>query len=212
MNRNSRTTLLVVGGALIGVGIGYLAAYEEARRLYMRITRDEIQSVRDTYRLLRKEPPYDDPRTAVKAYNERLDELDYGRNTHLTVVESKDSVEVEEKEEVVEVEGGEKDVSKDQPYVISVEEFMDGGEEYDKLTILYFNKDDTLVDERDQVIDDVEGVVGPDALDSFGKGSDDANIVYVRNNSLSVDFEVVYDPRSYKEVVLGIRPNPDPSD
>lgn len=92
--------------------------------------------------------------------------------------------------------------SEDHPFIISVEDFMDD-DEYTRQTIVYYEEDDTLVDDRDQVIPDVEGTVGSDALTKFGTGSSDKDIVYVRNNALDTQFEVVRNKGSFTEVVLG---------
>lgn len=89
------------------------------------------------------------------------------------------------------------------PYVIPIAEFFQDKEEYQKLTITYYEKDDTLVDERQSPIPDVEGTVGKNFAEQFGDRSDDANIVYIRNNRLDCDFEVVRDSGSYISTVLG---------
>lgn len=90
------------------------------------------------------------------------------------------------------------------PYVIPVEEFFQDKEDYAKLTITYFEKDDTLVDERNSPIPDVDGTVGARFHEQFGYKSSDANIVYIRNNRLEADFEVVLDKSSFTETILGI--------
>lgn len=89
------------------------------------------------------------------------------------------------------------------PYVISYDEYFENPKDYDQRTITYFSKDDVLVEERDTPIEDVLGIVGPNALDQFGHGSNDPNIVYVRNDHLSMDFEICWDPDSFEETVLG---------
>lgn len=91
------------------------------------------------------------------------------------------------------------------PYVIPVDEFFGDEESYDKLTITYFKKDDTLVDERNSPIKDVESTVGPTFAENFGNKSNDANIVYIRNHRLEADFEVVLDESSFTETILGIK-------
>lgn len=89
------------------------------------------------------------------------------------------------------------------PYVISREEFDENPKDYDQRALTYFSKDDVVIDEQDTPIGDVLGLLGPVALDQFGNGSHDPNIVYVRNDFLSMDFEVCYDPDSFEETVLG---------
>ena len=91
------------------------------------------------------------------------------------------------------------------PYIISVDEFFQDEEDYEKLTITYFKKDDTLVDERNSPIADVEGTAGLKFAENFGSKSNDANIVYIRNRRLSADFEIVLDKSSFTETILGIK-------
>lgn len=90
------------------------------------------------------------------------------------------------------------------PYWISVEEFMANDKGFDQITISYFEGDDTLVDERQQLIPDVEGTIGAEQLQMFGKGSQDKSVVYVRNEKLGSDFEVVKEDGSYSVMVLGM--------
>jgi hypothetical protein len=99
--------------------------------------------------------------------------------------------------------------SSDTPYVISVEEFQHDRQDFDKTTITYYDLDDTLCDEREQPIPDVDYVVGRDSLEHFGDRSDDPNIVYVRNEKLGTDYEVMRDMRSYTSAVLGYDDEPE---
>lgn len=95
------------------------------------------------------------------------------------------------------------EISAGRPYVISVDEFMNDNPEYDKTTITYFEGDDTLCDEREEIVPDVEGVITTDALAHFGNMSNDRNVVYVRNDRISTDFEIIRDKRNWHEVVAG---------
>lgn len=95
--------------------------------------------------------------------------------------------------------------SSEKPFVVTTQEFFeDDDDDYSRITITYWEEDDILADEREQMIPDIDALVGHDNLKHFGKGSDDENVLYVRNDKIKADFEVVRDPRSYSEVVLGI--------
>lgn len=96
--------------------------------------------------------------------------------------------------------------SPEEPYIISEDEFSMERKEYDKVTLGYFTVDDTLCDENDVPIDDIERVVGRDALSNFGRYSRNPDIVYVRNEFLEIDYEIMRDEQSYEEVILGVRP------
>lgn len=92
----------------------------------------------------------------------------------------------------------------DKPYIITHDEYFAGEENYETISLTYYEMDDTLVDERDQPIEDVESVIGEDHLVRFGSGSKDKNVVFIRNVALETDYEVVKSKGSYLEEVLGM--------
>lgn len=95
-------------------------------------------------------------------------------------------------------------IADDIPYIITQEEFSNEMLFYDKSTITYYSVDDVLVDENEEMISDVDSTVGDTALTSFGEGSNDPDIVYVRNEKISTDFEVIRVFKSYSKDILGI--------
>ncbi len=98
----------------------------------------------------------------------------------------------------------ENDLQYEEPFVISREEFDEGYPHFDKITITYYAEDDVLADEQDEIIPDIEAVVGHDSLSRFGDMSDDDCVVYVRNGRLGADYEIILTQESYSESVLGI--------
>ena len=90
------------------------------------------------------------------------------------------------------------------PLLYLESEFDEGYPHFDKITITYYENDDVLADEQDEVIPDIEAVVGYDSLGRFGDMSDDDCVVYVRNRRLGADYEIVLAQESYTESVLGI--------
>lgn len=91
------------------------------------------------------------------------------------------------------------------PYLISHEEFYNTETEWDKLSITYYEEDDTLTDENDRHVDDIEYLIGEKHLDFFGlRSGGDKNQVFIRNPQISTDFEVTRHAGSYTEIVLGI--------
>ena len=83
------------------------------------------------------------------------------------------------------------------PYVVSPEEFGEI-DDYETISLTYY-ADQVLTDDDDNVIHDVEDCVGFDSLSHFGEYEDDA--VYVRNERLKTDFEILLDQRTYAEVL-----------
>lgn len=74
------------------------------------------------------------------------------------------------------------------PYVIPPEEFGNDADEYDLISLNYY-EDGVLADDWDDVIEDVDRVVGKDSLTHFGEYEDDS--VYVRNDRLKCEYEIL---------------------
>ena len=96
-------------------------------------------------------------------------------------------------------DGEEVDYGMDRPYVISPDAFADS--EYVTASFWYF-EDGILTDEDYNVIEeeDIEELVGKESLEHFGDYPDDPDTVYVRDDSLKVDYEICRDNRCYSEI------------
>lgn len=94
-----------------------------------------------------------------------------------------------------------------EPYVIHVDE-REGEGVYSSVTYTYYAGDDVVCNERDEILDvsDRERILGETNLDRFGHGSNDSNVVYIRNDQLEMDIEVVKSPNSYEQEVAGFEP------
>lgn len=93
--------------------------------------------------------------------------------------------------------------SDEEPYIISVEEYMQSENGYRQFTLTYFEGDDTLVDEHEKPVDETAKYVGDNNLKRFGHRSRDRNVLYIRNEKAELEFEVIRSQRSYTEDVLG---------
>lgn len=114
-----------------------------------------------------------------------------------------DDIEDEENEWDNDEEYIDEEAKAEGPFIISIDSFQNEYESFSKNTLTYFEKDGVIADDRDEVIVDYLAYIGDEALDSFGEGSDDPNLVYVRNLSKEADYEIVKDPTAYQETVLG---------
>lgn len=90
------------------------------------------------------------------------------------------------------------------PYVVTREEYDENEDQYEQISLTYFGFDDVLVDEDEKSIDNIEEFVGKHNLQRFGHGSGDPKIVYIRNESREMDYEVLRSDGSYSEEVLGL--------
>ena len=90
------------------------------------------------------------------------------------------------------------------PYVISVDEYMADEPDYSKTSLQYYSEDDVLTDETDGIIRNIGRLVGDSFLVSFGDRSGDKNVVYVRNESRQMDFEISLNEGSFAHMVYGV--------
>lgn len=91
----------------------------------------------------------------------------------------------------------------DQPFVITKEEFDNNETDYEQSALTYYDGDDVLCDPNDKPVDDIEMVMGHANVTRFGHGSGDPNVVYIRNNHLTLDFEVTFSEGKFAREVLG---------
>ncbi len=85
----------------------------------------------------------------------------------------------------------------EKPYVITPDEFGEF-ESYTKISLTYY-ADKVLADENDEIVEDVDEVVGFESLNHIGEYENDS--VHVRNDMLKCDYEILLDQREYSEVL-----------
>lgn len=185
MNKGRTTSFI------FGILFGGAIMYHFVEKKYKRIADEEIQSVKDTFQ--KNMQDFRDE-TIKKSNDKKLNpknDWDYGpvetdpdyecAVNNLGYVSYSDS----------EKEGRKMTVPK--PYVISPEKF---GEEddYDEVTLTYY-ADKVLTDEDDDVIEDIDELIGKESLNKFGVYEDDA--IYVRNEARRCDYEICLDEREF---------------
>lgn len=82
------------------------------------------------------------------------------------------------------------------PYIISEEEY--GDSDNDETCLMYYN-DKILADDYDNIVSDPEDVIG-DALQEFEK-DEFVERVYVRDDSLEMDYVILRSEKDYKDIV-----------
>jgi hypothetical protein len=96
----------------------------------------------------------------------------------------------------------------DEPYVIHQDEFKNSQHGYDQTTYTYWAADDVLTDTDNRPLPHSDLIVGQENL-KWGHGTDDIDVVFVRNDKLNLDMEICRDHRSYEQEILGIHPQAD---
>lgn len=93
-------------------------------------------------------------------------------------------------------------IDRTQPYLIDDREYTDEFPHHDKVSLYYYRDDDVLCEEdNEEPIDDIEGTVSYDALSVL----DMQTTVWVRNEPLGIDYEIIGVRGSYSESILGVR-------
>lgn len=77
----------------------------------------------------------------------------------------------------------------DVPYSISPSEYANTNLYFDKDELYYYAVDDVLVDDNENPIDDINGLVGDGFKVAIGEYED--NVAYIRNESISTDYCII---------------------
>lgn len=169
-----------------GAGVGTAITWQFFKNKYKRIADEEIASVKEYYKHPREEildvAEESSELPEIIEDDSETEEVEYKNlaNNYNTITNEND---IDEKGGNNMAEG---------PYVIKPEEFDTVG--YDVVSLTYY-ADKVLVDEDDNPIEDIDYLVGEDSLDHFGEYEDDS--VFVRNDDLKTDFEILLDEASY---------------
>ena len=173
----------------IGAGVaGWFASkvyYDKKAQVVIETGRDPIDKKED-----KKEP--DIPK--FKSPEEKLADYNSMKSIYTQALAKYNYTIPEEEEDEKSDEAPEE--KPDGPYLVT---HMQWGEAngYDKIDLVWYEGDRILADYDNNIYDMNE--VGDDFMDSF----DDNDCAHVRNDSYSRDYEIVSDPRTYREVATG---------
>jgi hypothetical protein len=94
---------------------------------------------------------------------------------------------------------------KTKPYILDHDEFFES--DLPSVTLCWYEDDETLADEQDELVPNPETIVGAGNLQRFGSGSRDPNVLYVHNPTYEVNYEIVKQTGSYAEQHYGFTDN-----
>lgn len=175
-----------------GAAIGSLIAWKISKKRYEKLMQEETEELREYYtgKLERLEGDLDEYvnewNEAEEEYERKLSKLGYTDYSGM---------------------GDDRDNDREvddiyRPYVIMPEEFGNNMD-YEMVSLTYY-ADGVLADELDNIIEDVDDTIGEDSLNHFGQYEDDS--VFVRNDRLECDYEILRDERRYVDVAGPIDP------
>lgn len=197
-----------------GAAIGSAVTWKVVKTKYDRIIQEEVDSFKEDYAKCMAN--MSEQKSDEEATDDSEDESDYtypdGTVRQINWEELEDLDEDEEDDDPEDYQndyaklvdqytngkGGPEEMAKDvakAPYVISPYDFgeLDG---YHQIELTYY-ADDILEDDDYNIVNDVDELLGSKALTTFGEYEDDA--VFVRNERLRTDFQILRDYRTYKE-------------
>lgn len=197
-----------------GAAIGSAVTWKILKTKYDRLIQEEIDSVKEAFSD-RFDTTEDSENDQPEEEDEEEHSSEHVRQTMSRLDEILDDEEDEpfteaEKDEYEKIasnytsaKGGVEDMdfTTKAPYVISP---LDFGEldDYNQIELTYY-LDGILEDEDYHIITDADELIGPNALTTFGEYEEDS--VFVRNEHLSTDFQILKDYRTYDEA-KSIRP------
>lgn len=201
MNCKFINVLMFAAGAAIGSAV----AWKVVKTKYERIAQEEIESVKEAYAdmVANLQEQVDDYSTMDEAEElvVRANKIDWSDLENLDDEDDEDDKIFDDLnnytrlvEQYTNKKGGAENMTKE-PYVISPYDFgeLDG---YSQVELTYY-ADGTLEDEDYNIVTDVDELIGRDSLYTFGEYEDDA--VFVRNEHLRADFQILKDYRTYEE-------------
>lgn len=187
MNSTLSKILIFTAGAAIGSAV----TWKLVKTKYEQIAQEEINSVREAlgYEDVQDEEPeisHIEKKPDIQELVTKLKENEYTDYSETAPIEKKK-------------EGD----SMSKPRVIPPEEF-DEIDSYGTVSLTcYADKVVTInnVEQNcEELLEDVDGTIGLDSLNHFGEFEEDS--VFVRNDELRCDFEILYDPRRYSDTIM----------
>lgn len=213
MTPNEKTVVVgaSVASFLLGGAISYYATRKVMTTQFEKLINKELQEVKEYYarRAAREGEMLQEENQQI------IEELEYSnapKVEEITITETyltepphrvADDVEFDYAEELL-------NRTKERPYVIHVDEFMANEENYDQVSITYYEGDDILTDEKDVPIPKRDEIVGDDNLYKFGHGSKDNRVVYIRNEILELEFEIIHRDGKFSREVMGFIEHSEP--
>ena len=172
---------------IAGAAIGSLVTWKLLDAKYKQIADEAIESTKERFLKWKADILADstnskeEPKVEEKKPYEKPDIMEYAAMI--------DKLKYEEK-------GGGEPMTHESPYVIPPDEF-DEMDDYEACSYTYY-ADNVLTDDFGKVVEDIENTVGIDSLKHFGEYEDYS--VFVRNDILKTDYEILLDNRKYSDV------------
>lgn len=176
-----------------GAAIGSVITWKMLESKYEQFVQDEIKAFKEEYAGVKKNVDIGDTdRFDVGLNDEPEKPIKRDRKEYSSIIENEGYNTIEKGDAV----------GLERPYTIEPDEY-DTLSDYEAISLTYY-ADEVLADDMDNIVDDIDEIVGDDFADYFGEYEDDT--VFIRNDMRKCDYEICRDPRKYSDVV-GIDPH-----
>lgn len=183
-----------------GAAIGSVVTWKLIEKKYKDLADEEIESVIETFKNRKPRITKDNVKETVEKvinkYKEPKETVgDIVTAEGYSIENEEETDEDDDSNYTVDVDTG---VEVIVPYVITPEQFGEYSE-YGTKTLTYY-ADNVLTDEIDNPItsEEMETMIGPDALDHFGEYEDDS--VYIRDEMNEMDYEILKSEKKFSEI------------
>lgn len=190
--RASTKMFIFAAGALVGS----LSTWYATRKYYEKIANDEIESMKEWLaRRVEEQDEKAENQTSKPDEKPNSPSVKPNLMEYAAMVKDLGYTDYSRKTEEPEKEEDEEVDDMDRPHIIEPKEFGEG--DYEEVSLTHY-ADGVLTDEQDNPIEDVDGIVGEDYAEHFGEYEDDS--VFVRNDRLQTDFEILADQRNFSDL------------
>lgn len=157
----------------VGAAIGSAVTWKFVKTKYERIAQEEIDSVKVAYAAKKEEKEEEIIREEVRKESAKIIE----KFSYASSIEKEDE-----------------EMDRRRPYVIPPSEYDEVG--YETVSLEYY-EDGVLLDERGNIIRNVDEVIGINPEEHFGEYEDDS--VFVRDDKEKIDYEILRHEGRYSE-------------
>lgn len=203
------TNLRLIATAAVSLAVGGAIGYKVAEK---RLTVEfEARLEKETASLRRMyKPDFESPQdmveklhgaavTAMKEYTGEREHVAYDKIRPSQVQVVKDEAEEKPARTIFEAADDRGEI-----YPITLAEHTADEAGYEHVTWTYYAQDGVVTDDAEDVIEDHTKFLGEDFVEAFGRDdAGDDNVVYIRNEVVMIDYEIVRSPGSYVKEVLG---------
>ena len=178
---------------VIGMAMGSVITWRIVKNRYEQIVQEEIDSVKEVFSKRKTKECDEMGKKVLRGFENGLREKDDLMKQYSEKLQKEGYINYSG----TEAEKEKRKIQAESPYIITPEEFGEF-EEYERISLTYYS-DGVLADENDELVEDVEEVVGFDSFNHFGEYEDDS--VFVRNEAKKCDYEILLDYRRYSDVI-----------